>query len=116
MDGRWTDGVLWLTFARPRARNALTIAMRRGLIEAVRAADADAETRLVILTGTDPAFSAGIDLKEALGNGAGSPRGARADPAEVVRACRTPVLGVINGLATRGRWSWRSRARSSSPA
>ncbi|MEV7889765.1 enoyl-CoA hydratase-related protein [Streptomyces sp. NPDC002817] len=90
---RWTDGVLWLTFARPRSRNALTIAMRRGLIEAVRAADADAETRLVVLTGADPAFSAGIDLKEALR----SPRGARTDPAEVVRASRTPVLGVING-------------------
>ncbi|MFI6247378.1 enoyl-CoA hydratase-related protein [Streptomyces sp. NPDC051016] len=97
LDCRWTDGVLWLTLDRPRARNAMTIAMRRGLIEAVRAADDDAETRLVVLTGTDPAFSAGIDLKEALGNGTGSPRGARTDPAEVVRAARTPVLGVING-------------------
>ncbi|MER5185241.1 enoyl-CoA hydratase-related protein [Streptomyces sp. NPDC002896] len=102
LECRWTDGVLWLTFARPRARNALTIAMRRGLIEAVRAADADTETRLVVLTGTDPAFSAGIDLKEALGNGTGSPRGARTDPAEVVRASGTPVLGVINGLCYTG--------------
>ncbi|KPI18900.1 Enoyl-CoA hydratase/isomerase [Actinobacteria bacterium OK074] len=91
------DGVLWVTLARPRARNALTIAMRRGLVAAVRAADADPDTRLVVLTGTDPAFSAGIDLKEALGNGDGPPRGARTDPAEVVRAARTPVLGVVNG-------------------
>ncbi|MFC4499434.1 MULTISPECIES: enoyl-CoA hydratase-related protein [Streptomyces] len=97
LECRWADGVLWVTLARPRARNAMTIAMRRGLIEAVRAADADAGTRLVVLTGADPAFSAGIDLKEALGNGTGSPRGARTDPAEVLRASRTPVLGVING-------------------
>lgn len=102
LDCRWTDGVLWLTLARPRARNAMTIAMRRGLIEAVRAADADPETRLVVLTGADPAFSAGLDLKEALGDGTGSPRGARTDPAEVVRASRTPVLGVINGLCCTG--------------
>lgn len=102
LDCRWADGVLWLTLDRPQARNAMTIAMRRGLIEAVRAADADAETRLVVLTGTDPAFSAGIDLKEALGNGTGSPRGARTDPAEVVRASRTPVLGVVNGLCYTG--------------
>ncbi|MEV4235425.1 enoyl-CoA hydratase-related protein [Nocardia sp. NPDC049737] len=102
LDCRWGDGVLWLTLDRPRVRNAMTITMRRGLITAMRAADADAATRLVVLTGTDPAFSAGIDLKEALGNGAGSPRGARTDPAAVVRAARTPVLGVINGLCFTG--------------
>jgi len=94
---RWADEVLWLTLDRPEARNALTIAMRRGLVTAIRAADADAGTRLVVLTGTDPAFSAGVDLKESLGDGQGSPRGARTDPAEVLRAARTPVLGVING-------------------
>lgn len=94
---RWADGVLRLTLDRPAARNALTIAMRRGLIAAVRAADADSATRLVVLTGTDPAFSAGVDLKESLGGGHGSPPGARTDPAAVLRAARTPVLGVING-------------------
>jgi enoyl-CoA hydratase len=90
---RWADGVLRLTLDRPEARNALTIAMRRGLITAIRAADADPRPRVVVLTGTDPAFSAGVDLKESLR----SPPGARTDPAEAVRAARTPVLGVING-------------------
>ncbi|MEV7038453.1 enoyl-CoA hydratase-related protein [Amycolatopsis sp. NPDC051061] len=99
---RSEDEVLWLTLDRPEARNALTIAMRRGLITAIRAADADPGTRLIVLTGTDPAFSAGVDLKESLGDGGGSPRGARTDPAEVVRAARTPVLGVINGWCYTG--------------
>ncbi|WP_284742421.1 enoyl-CoA hydratase-related protein [Amycolatopsis sp. RTGN1] len=90
---RWADGVRWLTLDRPKARNALTVAMRRGLIDAVRGADADPGTRLVVLTATDPAFSAGVDLKESLGGA----RGARTDPAEVLRVARTPVLGVING-------------------
>jgi enoyl-CoA hydratase len=51
LDGRRADGVLRLTFARPRARDALTIAMRGGLIEAVRAADADAKPRPVVRAG-----------------------------------------------------------------
>ena len=71
LECRWADGGLWLTLARPQVRNAMTVAMRRGLIEAVRTADADAETRLIVLTGADPAFSAGVDLKEALGSGRG---------------------------------------------
>lgn len=93
LDCRWADGVLWLTLDRPAARNALTIAMRRGLIGMIRAADADPDTSSVVLTGTDPAFSAGVDLKESLG----ATGGARTNPAEVLRACRKPVLGVING-------------------
>ncbi|WP_330255187.1 ABC transporter substrate-binding protein [Nocardia sp. NBC_00565] len=37
LDCRWSDGVLWLRLARPAARNAMTIAMRRGLIGALTA-------------------------------------------------------------------------------
>jgi enoyl-CoA hydratase len=100
--GRWGDGVLWLTIDRPEARNALSVAVRRGLIAAVRAADADPATRVVVLTGTDPAFSSGVDLREALGHGSGPPPGARADPAAVVRAARTPVLAAVNGPCVTG--------------
>ena len=98
---RWVDGVLWLTLDRPAARNALSVAVRRGLIAAMRAADADAATRIVVLTGTDPAFSSGVDLREALGGGT-SPPGARTDPAAVVRAARTPVLAAVNGACMTG--------------
>lgn len=98
----WTDGVLELVLDRPGTRNALTIAMRRGLIRAVRAADADPATRVVVLTGTDPAFSGGVDLTESLGGGAGSPAGARTDPAAVVRVTRTPVIAAVNGLCYTG--------------
>jgi enoyl-CoA hydratase len=98
---RWVDGVLWLTLDRPAARNALSIAVRRGLIAAMRAADADPATRIVVLTGTDPAFSSGVDLREALGGGT-APPGARTDPAAVVRAARTPVLAAVNGPCLTG--------------
>jgi enoyl-CoA hydratase len=96
----WADGVLDLVLDRPAARNALTVAMRRGLIRAVRAADADPGTRVVVLTGADPAFSGGVDLTESLGPGA--PAGARTDPAAVVRVARTPVIAAVNGLCYTG--------------
>jgi enoyl-CoA hydratase len=93
----WNDGVLRLVLDRPAARNALSIAVRRGLIRAMRAADADAATRVVLLTGADPVFSAGVDLTESLGSDGRAPAGARTDPAAVVRTTRTPVIAVVNG-------------------
>ena len=93
----WADGVLELVLDRPAASNALSIAMRRGLIRAVRSADADPETRVVVLTGSDPTFSGGVDLTESLGAGSAVPAGARTDPAAVVRAVRTPVIAAVNG-------------------
>jgi enoyl-CoA hydratase/carnithine racemase len=60
-----TDGVAWLTINRPEARNALSKAVRDGLWEGVRAFNADAAARVLVLTGAgDKAFCAGGDLKE----------------------------------------------------
>jgi enoyl-CoA hydratase len=99
---RWDDGVLELVLDRPAVRNALSIAMRRGLIRAVRAADADPSTRVVVLTGTDPVFSGGVDLTESLGVDGRAPAGARTDPAAVFRTARTPVIAVVNGPCLTG--------------
>jgi enoyl-CoA hydratase/carnithine racemase len=62
----WSDGVLQLVLNRSAVRNALSISVRRALIRAVRAAEADVATRVVLLTGTDPVFSAGVDHTGAL--------------------------------------------------
>jgi enoyl-CoA hydratase len=94
--------VLELVLDRPATRNALSIAMRRGLARAVRAADADPATRVVVLTGADPAFSGGVDLTESLGGGGAPPAGARTDPAAVVRAAGVPVIAAVNGLCYTG--------------
>lgn len=54
-----------LTLNRPEARNALSGALATRLLEEVRAAEADVNTRAVIVTGVgDKAFCAGADLKE----------------------------------------------------
>ena len=53
-----------VTLNRPEARNALSAELRSALPKALLAMDGDDEVDVVILTGTDPAFCAGLDLKE----------------------------------------------------
>ena len=57
------DGsVLRITLERPEAKNALTVAMRDGIVDAIRRARADAGVRAVLITGAGDAFCAGMDL------------------------------------------------------
>jgi enoyl-CoA hydratase len=92
--------IVWLTLDRPQVRNALSEPMRRALRRALRAADADPEIAAVVLTGSDPAFSAGLDLKESL---TGKPAAREyPDPAQVLRAIRVPVVGAVNGVCYTG--------------
>lgn len=58
------DGaVRTLTLHRPDALNALTPALLTELADALAEASADPSARVVVLTGTGRAFSAGVDLK-----------------------------------------------------
>ena len=59
-----------VTLNRPEARNALSAEVRRLLWAIAGAGGADDAVDVVILTGADPAFCAGLDLKEL---GAGDP-------------------------------------------
>ena len=62
------DGILRLTFNRPRARNAINWELRRSLIAQLEAASRDHAVRVVVLAGDEKAFCAGGDVKE-MGNG-----------------------------------------------
>jgi enoyl-CoA hydratase len=58
------EGPLWtVTLNRPQARNAVDAATSRRLAEVFRAFDADAESRVAVLTGAGGCFCAGADLK-----------------------------------------------------
>jgi enoyl-CoA hydratase len=105
------DRVLTVTLNRPEARNALNRALLDALWDAVTTAGDDPETDVVILTGTDPAFSAGIDLKELASGGeppglAGPPRtGPFRDTNGLYRMLPVidkPVIAAINGTAVTG--------------
>jgi len=59
-----TDRVRTLTLNRPESRNALSRALRTQFFAALRDAEADDGVDVVIFTGADPVFCAGLDLKE----------------------------------------------------
>ena len=59
------DGVAYLTFNRPQARNALTFAMYDRLAEICEQANRDPSIRALLLTGAgDKAFAAGTDISQ----------------------------------------------------
>jgi len=57
------EGVATITINRPEARNALNRAVRSGLPRAITACEADDAVDVMILTGADPAFSAGPERR-----------------------------------------------------
>src|SRR5688500_3993657 len=63
------DGVATVTLNRPDSRNALNRDLRRALLHRMRDLDEDESVDAVVLTGADPAFCAGLDLKELAGGG-----------------------------------------------
>jgi enoyl-CoA hydratase len=98
-----TGGVRVLTLNRPEARNALSTGLAEALSAALCAAEADDELRVLVLTGADPAFCAGIDLKEAARDGDGYFRRAgTADCISRVGQLAKPVIGAVNGATFTG--------------
>lgn len=103
-----SERIATITLNRPEARNALSSEVLRLLPERMLQADADPEVDVVVLTGTDPAFCAGLDLKE-LGSTGGNLGATGADGrpnAAGVRgpfpAMTKPVIGAVNGVAITG--------------
>ncbi len=97
------DGVRVITLNRPSARNALSRDLIRAAYTALTEADADESVRAVVLTGTDPAFCAGVDLKEAAREGLSYFEEFRSQSCIAAAAqMRTPMVGAINGATFTG--------------
>ena len=58
------NGAAWITLNRPENRNALSSILVLELYEHLLVANDDPKVRCIVITGTDPAFCAGADLKE----------------------------------------------------
>jgi enoyl-CoA hydratase len=102
------DRVAVVTLNRPDQRNALNRELRRELARAVARCDGDDDVDVLILTGADPAFCAGVDLKE-FGSGQaqqGESFGGVAETRDNWRGAlppRTkPLIGAVNGVAVTG--------------
>jgi enoyl-CoA hydratase len=94
------DRIATVTLNRPDARNALNSELLQALPAALAAVDADDSVDVVILTGADPAFCAGLDLKE-LGSSGGN-LGAGSTFQGPFPPMTKPVIGAINGVAVTG--------------
>jgi enoyl-CoA hydratase len=90
------DRVRTLTLNRPQSRNALSAELRRQFFTALRDAEGDCDVDVVIVTGADPVFCAGLDLKE-LGDSSQLP-----DISPQWPPMTKPVIGAINGAAVTG--------------
>src|SRR6478735_11623513 len=75
----------------------------RALYAALKAADADESVRAVVITGADPAFCAGVDLKEAARDGLKYFAEFKTQSCiTAVAEMRTPTVGAINGAVFTG--------------
>ena len=95
------DHVGVITIDRPDARNALTYTTYAELEDAVRTTDA----RCLLITGADPAFCSGDDVKKILaGAGQRAASGQRGEPrltpaAGAILESDVPVIAAVNGAA-----------------
>ncbi|BBZ61826.1 enoyl-CoA hydratase [Mycolicibacterium monacense] len=97
------DHVRLLTMNRPEARNALSRDLIRALYASLSEADDDASVHVVVLTGADPAFCAGVDLKEAAREGTEYFAEFQSQSCITrVAEMRTPVIGAVNGAVFTG--------------
>ncbi|HSM05454.1 MAG TPA: enoyl-CoA hydratase-related protein [Longimicrobiales bacterium] len=96
--------VLLLTLNRPERLNAVSLPVYEALLAALRAAEADAEVRVVVLTGAGRGFCAGADLKaHADGPPTGETRRRYVRTAQQVnrriQRGAVPVVAAVNGPA-----------------
>lgn len=94
-------GVMTVTINRPKAKNAVNLAVAKGIAGTMERLDADPEVRVAILCGADNTFCAGMDLKAYVNGelpvvpGRGFAGLAEAPP-------RKPLIAAVEGYALAG--------------
>ena len=101
------DGpIATLTIDRPAVHNALNRDVLDGLRSAVRRADDDPATRVLVVTGAgERAFSAGADLDELAALSVTQAHAVLQSGSRTMRAIETsrvPVIAAVNGFALGG--------------
>jgi enoyl-CoA hydratase/carnithine racemase len=100
------DHVATITINRPEVRNALNRAAYQELEQAFAQAQRDPAVRAVVLTGADPSFCSGDDVKQIM-LGEERPtnaylravRGTPTPAALAILECDRPVIAAVNGPA-----------------
>ena len=93
------NGVATIEIARPERKNALTMAMYGAMSEALRAAQADASVRAVLITGQPGIFTSGNDLEDFMQR---PPQGMDSPVFQFMLSlmeCDKPVVAAVTGAA-----------------
>ena len=102
------NGVSSIRLNRPDSLNAFTPEMLTALLDAINIAEADQDTKVVVLSGEGRAFSAGVDLKVLQGI---EPRAGKIGDVfdelannitEKIRNHRVPVIAKVHGACFTG--------------
>ena len=96
------DGFATLALNRPDKLNTLSIRMRQEIAAAIDTLEADPAIRVLILTGTGRAFTAGLDLDEWMATDQAAAGAYEHDPVAALQRFTGSVIGAINGLAITG--------------
>jgi enoyl-CoA hydratase/carnithine racemase len=102
-----SEHIATITLNRPEVRNALSREAYAQLEGAFRKAQGDPDVRCIILTGADPAFCSGDDVRQIMAPAANKEtverlRQVRSRPTAAALAvldCDRPVIAAVNGAA-----------------
>jgi enoyl-CoA hydratase/carnithine racemase len=99
-------GVATITLNRPEARNALSAELLGELHRTISELDQREDVGCMVLTGADPAFCAGVDMKVLATEDRAAQQARQREPGGAFMGMmpehRTPVIGAINGPTVTG--------------
>lgn len=114
LQGELDEGIRVLTLDRPERLNAMSLPLIDELHAALAEVRADADARVLVLTGAGRGFCAGLDLVDLSPSGANPGDGAGrvqrgmdlqqriASLVPTMRSLRIPVIAAVNGAAAGG--------------
>ena len=89
--------VMRIRLDEPRVRNAISQLMALELEEAIARCSADRDLKVLVITGADPAFCSGVDLRDISAGRRVSMRFF-----DLLAEFNKPIIGAINGVAATG--------------
>ena len=105
------EGIAWVTYNRPEKRNAMNPTLHYSMVEVVRALETDDAAKVIVVTGSGNAWSAGMDLREFF-------RATDSDPEERFRSqwahrewahhlmwSRKPTIAMVDGYCFGGAFT-----------
>ena len=114
------DRIATITLNRPEKRNALSPALRRDILTALKTAEQDDEVTVILIEGSGPAFCAGYDMNSYAGGDANPERPEGWNHSELFESwtgqfprsclrdwlsiwdCLKPVVAKVHGFALAG--------------